>query len=157
MTLPELVFRPAEAGEGQILFDLTFLSVSGLAAGHYSAAQIAGWMGARTPATYEAMIAQGGTVVAERHGVILGFVDAVPGEVTRLFLHPDAAGGGLGRRLLEIGIAGARRGHAGPVRLDATLNAEGFYQRCGFRRIGTGVFSQGDNPIAIVTMELPAA
>ncbi|WP_439596615.1 GNAT family N-acetyltransferase [Falsiroseomonas sp.] len=154
---PDLTFRPARLGEGAALFDLTFRSVRGLAAGHYAPAQIAGWMGARTPATYEAMIARGTTTVAERARQILGFVDAEPGEVTRLFLLPEAAGAGLGRRLLEIGIARARQGHAGPIRLEATLNAEGFYRRCGFRRIGTGTFDQGGDPIPVAIMELPAA
>lgn len=150
------VLRPARAGEGARLFEITRLSVAGLARGHYSAAQIDGWMGARTPATYEGLIAKGGVTVAECEGLIVGFVDAEPGEVTRLFLVPDAAGAGLGARLLEIGIAKARAGHPGPIRVEATVNAEGFYRRHGFRRVGTGNFSHGigGDPIAVVLMEL---
>lgn len=150
------LLRPARAGDGAALFEVTRLSVAGLAKGAYSPAQIEGWMGARTPATYEGLIAKGGVTVAERDGLIVGFVDAGPGEVTRLFLVPDAAGAGLGARLLEIGIGQARAGHAGPIKVEATMNAEGFYRRHGFRRVGTGTFSHGigGDPIAIVLMEL---
>ncbi|TCK28933.1 GNAT family acetyltransferase [Ancylobacter aquaticus] len=153
-----LELRPARAGDGARLFEITQLSVAGLARGAYSPAQIEGWMGARTAATYEGLIARGGVVVAEREGVVVGFVDAEPGEVTRLFLVPDAAGAGLGARLLDIGIGKARLGHAGPVKVEATVNAEGFYRRHGFRAVAKGYFSHGigSDPIEIVHMELGA-
>jgi GNAT superfamily N-acetyltransferase len=130
--------------------------VKGLATAHYSDAQIAGWMGERTPDFYETLIAQGSMTVAERNGAIVGFVDSEPGEVTRLFILPEAAGAGLGRRLLEIGIAGARRNHAGSIRVESTINAESFYRRHGFRPVGKGTFSHGlgGDPIEIVHMEL---
>lgn len=152
----DVVLRPARAGDGTAVFEVTRQSVRALAKGHYSEAQLAGWMGDRTPAYYEALIAPGRMVVAERDGGILGFVDAEAGEVTRLFLLAEAAGAGLGRRLLEIGIAAARAGHAGPIRLEATINAEGFYRRHGFRTTGRGVFSHGlgGDPIEVVHMEL---
>lgn len=152
----DVALRPARAGDGAAVFEVTRQSVRALAKGHYSEAQLAGWMGDRTPAYYEDLIAKGRMVVAERDGRILGFVDAEAGEVTRLFLLAEAAGAGLGRRLLEIGIAAARAGHAGPIRLEATINAEGFYQRHGFRTTGRGVFSHGlgGDPIEIVHMEL---
>ncbi|WP_371346933.1 GNAT family N-acetyltransferase [Ancylobacter sp. IITR112] len=153
------LLRLARAGEGVHLFEVTRLSVASLARGHYSDAQIAGWMGARTPSYYEGLIARGGVVVAALGDTVLGFVDAEPGEITRLFLRPEAAGSGLGRRLLEIGLAAARHGHDGPVTVESTLNAEGFHARHGFRRIGRGTFSHGigGDPIEIVQMELPRA
>ncbi|MBR0663891.1 GNAT family N-acetyltransferase [Roseomonas hellenica] len=152
----DVVLRPARAGDGGTVFEVTRQSIRALAKGHYSEAQLAGWMGDRTPAYYEDLIAQGRMVVAERDGGIVGFVDAEAGEVTRLFLLAEAAGTGLGRRLLEIGIAAARAGHAGPIRLEATINAEGFYRRHGFRTTGRGVFSHGlgGDPIEVVHMEL---
>lgn len=135
---------------------MTRLSVLGLAHRHYSAAQIAGWMGERTPAFYEELIGMGRMTVAERDGAVVGFVDAEPGEVTRLFVLPEVAGSGLGKRLLAAGIEQAGAGHAGPVRLEATINAEGFYRRHGFKAVRRGVFSHGlgGDPIEIVHMEL---
>ncbi|HEY9211359.1 MAG TPA: GNAT family N-acetyltransferase [Ancylobacter sp.] len=151
-----LVLRPARAGDGAHVFEVTRQSIIGLAKAHYSPAQIDGWMGARTPAYYEELIAKGHMIVAEREGAMVGFVDAEPGEVTRLFLMPEAAGAGLGARLLEIGIEKARAGHVGPIKVEATVNAEGFYRRHGFRTVGKGYFSHGigGDPIEIVHMEL---
>lgn len=148
--------RPAAPGDGQAVFDVTRNSVRELAKDHYSAEQIAGWMGERTAETYEALIAKGLLVVVEQEGKIVGFVDSEPGEVTRLFLLADAAGSGLGKRLLEIGIQNARRDHEGPVRVESTVNAEGFYRRHGFRMVERGFFSHGvgGDPIEIVHMEL---
>jgi GNAT superfamily N-acetyltransferase len=152
----DLVVRAARAGDGQAVFDVTRRSIGGLAANHYSAEQISGWMGERTPAFYEDLIAKGRVVVAEREATIVAFVDAQPGEVTRLFILPDAAGMGLGSRLLKVGIEKARLGHEGPIKLEATLNAEGFYRRHGFTAIGRGHFSHGlgGEPIEIVHMTL---
>lgn len=148
--------RPARPGDGQAVFDVTQASVRELAKSHYSEGQIAGWMGERTAQTYEKLIARESMVVAEHNGRIVGFVDAEPGEVTRLFLLSDAAGSGLGSKLLEIGIAKARLNHDGPIRVESTLNAEGFYARHGFRPIEHGFFSHGvgGDPIGIVLMEL---
>jgi len=44
----------------------------------------------------------------------------------------------------------------GRRKVEATVTAEGFYRRHGFRPIGRGTFSHGvgGDPIAIVKMEL---
>ena len=138
------------------MFDITWLSVSGLAGSHYSAKVIAGWMGERTPAYYEDLIAKGRMVVAEQSGVVVGFVDAEPGELTRLFILPSASGNGLGKRLLQIGIEHARQRHDGTTKVEVTLNAVGFYERHGFKITGKGPSSHtlGGPPIQIVHMEL---
>jgi len=113
-------------------------------------------MGQRTPAFYEELIAKGRMTVCMHDGIAVGFVDAEPGEVTRLFVLPEFARSGVGRRLLEIGITQARLGHVGSIKLEATINAEGFYRKHGFRSIGRGHFSHGlgGEPIEIVRMEL---
>ena len=149
-------FRAARLDDADAVFNITKASIAGLGRASYSQDQIANWMGERTPAFYRELIAAGRMTVSLRAGTVVGFVDAIPGEVTRLFLLPEAAGVGLGRRLLEIGVAQARLGHSGPIRLEATINAEAFYQKHGFRSIGRGYFSHGlgGEPIEIVHMEL---
>ncbi|RXH05411.1 MULTISPECIES: GNAT family N-acetyltransferase [Bradyrhizobium] len=152
----DFCFRAARCDDAATVFNITLASIRGLAAASYSRAQLENWMGERTPAFYEELIARGRMTICLRNGVAVGFVDAEPGEVTRLFVLPETAGSGIGRRLLEIGIAQARLGHNGPIRLEATINAEGFYRKCGFRSTGRGYFSHGlgGEPIEIVHMEL---
>ena len=149
-------FRAARRDDAATVFSITEASIRGLAGAAYSPAQLENWMGERTPAFYEELIARGRMTICLRNGFAVGFVDAEPGEVTRLFVLPETAGSGIGRRLLEIGIAQARLGHSGPIRLEATTNAEGFYRKCGFRSVGRGCFSHGlgGEPIEIVHMEL---
>jgi predicted GNAT family N-acyltransferase len=156
MTLEDVSFRPARPEDAETVFEITKASIGGLAGESYSRNQIENWMGERTPAFYQELIAKGRMTVCLRDAVVVGFVDAEPGEVTRLFMLPEAAGLGLGRRMLDIGIAQARLGHSGPIKLEATINAEGFYQRHGFRSIGRGYFSHGIGgvPIEIVHMQL---
>jgi hypothetical protein len=69
----EISLRPARSGDALAVFNITKLSVVGLAKGHYSTEQIAAWMGDRTPKFYEVLISKGRTVVAEHAGAILGF------------------------------------------------------------------------------------
>jgi len=61
-----IALRPARQGDGQSVFDLTWMSVKALAKDHYPPDVIASWMGERTPAFYEKLIANGLMVVAEQ-------------------------------------------------------------------------------------------
>ncbi len=153
-TLGDFTLRPARAEDAGAVVEVTQLSVEGLARGHYNAAQIEGWTRGRDAAYYRAAIALGRMHVAELDSRIVGFVDAVPGEVTRLFILPEVGGRGLGRRLMALGMADARMGHAGKLRVEATRNAVAFYERFGFAVTGHGIFSRGaGNPdIEIVHM-----
>lgn len=148
-------FRPARPGEGQALYDITEAAIRAFASGHYSAAQIEGWMAGRDAAQYEEIIARGGVVVAEGMGVLFGFVEAAAGEILRLFVKPEASGQGLGRRLLQHGI---ERAGGGEVRLNATLNAMPFYERCGFIALGREIYTHPGNgqQVEIVKMRRPA-
>jgi GNAT superfamily N-acetyltransferase len=94
--------------------------------------------------------------VCVRDGAVVGFFDAEPGELTRLFLMPEVAGIGLGRRLLEIGFERARPPRGGSIEVEATINAEAFYRKHGFVSRARGHFSHGlgGEPIEIVHMEL---
>ncbi|WP_439368036.1 N-acetyltransferase family protein [Bradyrhizobium sp. PMVTL-01] len=156
MPADDICFRPARLDDAETVFEITKASIAGLSRGCYSPAQVENWMGDRTPRFYEELIAKGRMSVCVRNDVVIGFVDAEPGEVTRLFVLPAAAGSGVGQRLLDIGVAQARLGHSGPIRLEATINAESFYRRYGFRSMGRGQFSHGlgGEPIEIIHMAL---
>ncbi|HKY95222.1 MAG TPA: GNAT family N-acetyltransferase [Kiloniellales bacterium] len=151
--------RPATAADAAAVFAVTRDSVAGLATTHYTPAQIGGWMGDRTPATYLEGCESGRIRVAEQEGRVVGFVDAVPGEITRLFLLPGVARQGLGCALMEVGLALARAGGAATLRIGATLNAVPFYAKFGFVPVGQSHFGgrQGDwPPIAVTIMERSA-
>ncbi|MDE1907672.1 MAG: GNAT family N-acetyltransferase [Rhodospirillales bacterium] len=145
-----IALRPARPGEGQVLYEITEASIRGLAASHYSPELIAEWMNGRDVALYEAAIAQGGVTIAVETAKTLGFVEAAQGEITRLFVRPEAAGQGLGRRLLEHGINMAGEGE---IWLNATLNAALFYERCGFMPMGREIYRRDDGmKVEIVRM-----
>lgn len=148
--------RPAQPGDGQAVFDVTRQSIAELSNGRYSPQQLNGWMGERTPAFYEQLIQRGQMVVALQQERIVGFVDSEPGEVTRLFLLREASGTGLGAHLLKIGIENARGPGIRMIKVESTLNAEGFYAKHGFVTRSHGVFSHGvgGQPIDIIHMEL---
>ncbi|MFO0994452.1 MAG: GNAT family N-acetyltransferase [Hyphomicrobiales bacterium] len=144
----DVTIRPATANDAAAIFAITRASVEGLAANHYTPQQIDGWMGDRTPETYANDARSGRIKVAEVSGRPIGYVDAVQGEITRLFLLPEFSGHGIGKRLMLVGLEMARAGHTGSLRIEATRNTEAFYERFGFRRVGTGIFAgrNGDWP-----------
>lgn len=72
-------FRSARREDAETLFSITKASIGGLAGASYSPTQIENWMGERTAAFYEELIAAGRMTVCLRGGVVVGFVDAVPG------------------------------------------------------------------------------
>src|SRR5439155_619481 len=74
--------------------------------------------------------------VAERQGQIVGFgqLDPRRGEIEACYVAPGAVGFGIGKALLgRMEEEARRRGHS-VVHLNATLNAESFYERMGYRR-----------------------
>ena len=150
-----VILRPARAGDGAAVFAVTHQSISQLGRERYSDEQLRGWMGQRTPDDYERSIAKGAMVVACVEDRIVGFVDAEPGEVTRLFVLEQVAGQQVGSRLLQIGLEKASAPGIERIKVESTLNAEPFYQRHGFVSQGRGVFSHGvgGEPIEVVYME----
>lgn len=156
--MESITLRAARAGDGAAVFAVTHQSITELAQGRYSAEQLRGWMGQRSHDDYERAIAKGGMVVACQGDTVVGFVDAEPGEVTRLFVLAQAAGQQLGSRLLAAGLAKAQAPHVQVIKVESTLNAEGFYRRHGFIAKGRDFFSHGvgGDPIEIVLMERPA-
>jgi len=125
--------RPARSGEGQVLFDITKAAIEAGGAGVYAPDALARWMVGRDAQSYEHVIAQGTVLVADGEAGPVGFIEALPGVIERLFVAPRAMGKGVGRALLEAGLAVA--GGGGGVELNATLNAVEFYKKSGFREI----------------------
>jgi ribosomal protein S18 acetylase RimI-like enzyme len=85
---------------------------------------------------------------------VAGFGHALPGEVLAIYVAPEWSGQGLGRKLLAEGVRRARRAHPGAVRVDATMNAQGFYRRAGFVLVESKLVQRSDVQLPVVVMEL---
>lgn len=110
-------------------------SVRGLCAGHYRAQEIEEWL-APSPGLYARMLKSSTVFVAERSGEVVGFaaVRLATREVRAMYVTPGAAGKGIGLRLMLRLERVARALGIRELRLVATLNAVGFYERLGWRR-----------------------
>jgi ribosomal protein S18 acetylase RimI-like enzyme len=77
-------------------------------------------------------------VAVSATGAVLGFVasDDGTGEITRLYVHPDAAGGGIGSALLDralVALRAAGRAQAWLNTEERNERARRFYERHGWR------------------------
>lgn len=80
MTFDDVSFRAARREDAEAVFNVTKASIEGLARASYSRNQIQNWMGQRTPAFYEELIAKGRMTVCLRGRIVVGFVDAEPAK-----------------------------------------------------------------------------
>jgi putative acetyltransferase len=100
--------------------------------------EIAAWIAFRPREAYRLALASRDLFVAEWQGEIVGFgqFDARRGEIEACYVAPEAVASGIGSALLaRMEDEARRRGHT-VVRLNATLNAESFYARMGYRWLG---------------------
>jgi len=127
--------RAAEEDAGEIC-EAHRAAVLGLAGGAYSQAQVEVWAGALTPERYLPGMRDFEFFVAEE-GRVLGFLilNLQGSELNAVYVHPDATGRGVGRRLYETAEdLACEKGLAG-LMVKSTVNAVGFYEMLGFRRV----------------------
>ena len=148
------IIRPATRADALAIHDLHTASVTRVCATHYTPEQVRAWLANRTPEGYCAGIDRGEMFVCEAGGVVVGFGHAVPGEIVALYVHTDWVRRGVGAALLSHGLEMAHRGHAGPIRVVATLNARSFYEKHGFREVCRSAVPRNGVDIPVVEMEL---
>ena len=147
--------RVATGGDASRIHDLHSRSVRELWPTHYSAAQIEGWIAGRTPEGYLAAISRGEMFVAEGDSMLLGFGHAKAGSIEAIYVEPEVRGTGVGSALLRRALIHARAGNPDTIRLTATLNAVGFYERFGFTSVERKSIEKGDIYLPVVVMQLP--
>ncbi|HSI52155.1 MAG TPA: GNAT family N-acetyltransferase [Ideonella sp.] len=140
---PPASIRQAVFSDSRAIFDAHQDSVLNLCASAYTPLQMQTWFEGRTHEVHWPAIQAGQVLVAEREGRVLGFAGFVPGEVTLLFVRPEAAGSGLGGQLLRLAMTQAETGHDGPITVVATRNSQGFYERHGFVAVEDSFFVRG--------------
>jgi ribosomal protein S18 acetylase RimI-like enzyme len=115
---------------------------------------IDGWLSDRRPQGYLPPIQRGDIFVAEYSPRIVGFGEAVPGVVIAIYVDPIAVNRGVGSVIMRHALEIAQSGQAGRVRLEATLNAVGFYRRFGFHEVERSSVRRGQIAVPCVVMEL---
>ena len=82
----------------------------------------------------------GGVFVAEESGSVMGFAAILrrsDGELDALFVEPRTWRQGVGRALVEHCCVAARISGATAIHVIGNPHAEGFYEACGFKQLGS--------------------
>jgi len=128
-----LSIRRASEDDAQEICTLHRASIRQLCCSAYSTEQIAGWIKPLTPDRYLPAMEQLEFYVAENNG-LLGFfiLNLESAELNAIYIHPSAAGCGVGKRLFRFAERLAIDNSLTELTLKSTLNAVGFYESCGF-------------------------
>jgi len=90
--------------------------------------------------------------VRNEPGKIIGFMGAAAGKLEMLFIHPDARGHGIGKRLVDCAIEQFQMTHV-DVNEDNRQAVE-FYEHLGFKTISRSELDTMGKPFPILFMEL---
>jgi len=86
-------------------------------------------------------------------GRIVAMVGLKRNEIGHLFVDPTLSAKGIGRSLVNFAAEQFRQAGYSDMIVLSSLNAVGFYQRCGFVAEGLGRFSVGEGlPLVFVKM-----
>jgi GNAT superfamily N-acetyltransferase len=110
--------------------DYTLEEISRLAAGYSSQ-------------TMNALSRSADIWVYEHDGVVQGVVCLDRSVLQAFFVAPDRQGRGVGRALMRVVEAAARRRGVTALEVPASLTGVGFYGKMGFRSLGPGRSSGG--------------
>lgn len=131
--------RRATAADCAPVWAVRARAIRHAAPAHYPPPAVDAWCARRTPADYaEALLASTLVVAEDDDGRVVGFaqLDPAEGVVESVYVDPDFARRGIGRRLVEALEHEARSAGTKRLVLSATRNAVGFYEARGYRREG---------------------
>jgi putative acetyltransferase len=157
---PELALRPFLPADAPLLAEIFRASVEQLTGDDYSEAQQEAWAAmADDEAAFAARLANALTLLATIDGSPVGFASLAGAErVDMLYVHPAAAGQGVGTMLIDaLEKLAASRG-AGRLTADVSDSAQDFFKRRGFVAKQRNTVPLGNEWLANTTMEkrLPA-
>lgn len=140
--------RPGSQADIPAIHRVHSASIRGLCAGAYSAHLIDAWASNPDLERYGKMLRPGARcLVALVDGQICGFgsLELPNARLASLFVQPEYAGIGVGRRLLRALEQLAREAGIATLNVQASLNAREFYARHGYRlcRMSTHCTSNG--------------
>ncbi len=156
---PKLAMRPFLPADTPLLAEIFRASVEELTGDDYSEAQQEAWIAAADDEqAFGARLAKGLTLLGTMDGSPVGFASLVDNErLDMLYVHPAAAGHGVGSMLVDAleklaAARGARR-----LRAEVSDSAQDFFKRRGFVPQQRNTVPLGDEWLANTTMEKPLA
>ena len=139
------IIRRAKPGDARSLHEAHMRSIKELCRGDYTAAQIEAWGGRKfDEAERLRTFASDYVWVIDDGGAVSGFGHFFPTEregdkfgwIVALYLTPEVVGLGMGKRMLALIEAEARRLGLKRIELESTRTALGFYKLMGFKETG---------------------
>src|SRR5688572_3728071 len=120
----------AKQEDKEAIWRVHFKAISETCVTHYSQDVIRIWAGRLQPEKYENAIRHNEFFVAEENGAVVGFgeLDPAGGEIQGLYVSPDVAGRGVGRKLLNTLEERACAFGLSSLHLISSLNAVSFYE-----------------------------
>jgi putative acetyltransferase len=156
---PALALRPMLPHEAPLLAEIFRASVMELTGDDYSATQQGAWAAAiDDEAAFAQRLADGLTIIATLGGAPVGFASLEGNDrIDFLYVHPAAAGQGVGALLADAleKIAGKRG--AEKLSVDASDTASGFFAKRGYVAQQRNSVRSGNEWLANITMHKPLA
>ena len=152
---PKLALRPILPTDAPLLAEIFRASIEGLTADDYSATQQDAWASmADDEAAFAARLANALTLLGTIDGSPVGFASLAGAErIDMLYVHPAAAGQGVGTMLIDaLEKLAASRG-AGRLTADVSDSAQDFFKRRGFVAKQRNTVPLGNEWLANTTME----
>ena len=152
---PKLALRPFLPADAPLLREIFRDSIEELTADDYSEAQQEAWASvADDAADFGKKLAGQLTLIATLEGSPVGFASlAGKDKVDMLYVHPAAAGQGVGSMLIDAleRLAGGRG--VSKLNVDASDSARGFFEKRGYTAQQRNSVSVGDEWLANTTMQ----
>jgi putative acetyltransferase len=152
---PRLGLRPFLPEDAPVLREIFRDSIEDLTADDYTAAQQEAWVSvADDVADFAKKLTGQLTLIATLEGSPVGFASLEGKEkIDMLYVHPAAAGQGVGAMLVDAleKLAGSRG--AGKLSVDASDSARAFFEKRGYAAQQRNTVSIGDEWLANTTMQ----
>jgi putative acetyltransferase len=153
--MPMVSIRRLQPADVSALHALHTLAVRKECAPYLEPAAVEAWLRGRTAEAYQRAADEEGEnfwVAVEKGEMIVGFASWRDDTLLALFIHPDRQDRGIGRALFERCEVDAKDSGFQILRLNATLNAESYYEQFGFQRAGTMHRERFGQRIPLITM-----
>jgi putative acetyltransferase len=151
---PQFALRPFLAEDTPFLAEIFRDSITELTSDDYSEAQQEAWAASADDlATFAKKLGSQLTLVATMEGSLVGFASLAGRDtIDMLYVHPAAAGHGVGAMLADALEKLARARGAEKLVVDASDSASGFFEKRGYVAQKRNSISVGDEWLANTTL-----